>query len=174
MLSKNLFKLLADDYNLVYVIQQICNQNRLTYYVSVSLIWAALYRYVNQKTKMFRMHKINDLIELLDSINLNDIEQHLNDIHRFLTLISVFQSLVILRKPRYDEYGCFKSFFKYTESDINLIKTWLERLKDQVERICAQRRENENCLQIIELLDLDILSFMRQTLKEFVDSERIV
>lgn len=163
-----MFQLLDDDYNLVFVVQQICNLNRLSYYVAVSLMWAALYRHTVQQTQMFRMHKIGDLVQLLSAIQLEPktLESRLNDIHRLLTLISVFQSLVILRKPRVEEYVCFRGFFRVTHSDLKAITKWLDELKQKVEYLCSQTRENEKCLQIIEMLDLDILHFMEQKIKE--------
>lgn len=169
MIAKNLFKLLNDDYNLVFLIKQICNRNRLAYYVSVALMWAALYRFTqpDNETKMFRMHKICDLTLLLESIDLKAIEKKLVEIHRFLTLISVFQNLIILRKPRYEEYICFKSFFKVSENDLNIINFWLEKLKHEVETIGSKEHDQEDCMpfKIIELLDLDILNFMKQALR---------
>lgn len=148
MISKALFAQLDDDYNLVFLVKQICNLNRLAYYVSVSLMWAALYRFVGQPTKMFRMHKISDLIDLLAAIDLNSIEMRLNDVHRFLTMLSVFQSLVILRKARYEEYVCFRSFFRSSDADMSMMKEWLEKLKSLVEQICSKKRDNDNCLQV--------------------------
>lgn len=168
-MARSLFQLLDDDYNLVFVIQQICNLNRMSYYVAVSLMWAALYRHIQKPTPMFRMHKITDLIQLLNSIELTPseiLESRLIDIHRLLTLISVFQSLVILRKPRTEEYVCFRGFFRVTQADLKAITKWLEDLKQKVEYLCSQNRENEKCLQIIEMLDLDILHFMEQKIKQ--------
>lgn len=132
-------------------------------------MWAALYRHIRQPTLMFRMHKIGDLVQLLKAIELQppkSLESRLVDIHRLLTLISVFQSLVILRKPRVEEYVCFRSFFRVTNNDLKAITEWLNELKLKVEYLCSQKRENEKCLQIIEMLDLDILHFMEQKMKQ--------
>lgn len=169
MVARSIFELLDDDYNLVFVVQQICNLNRMSYYVAVSLMWAALYRHIQKPTPMFRMHKIADLVQLLGAIDVqpaDNMESRLIDIHRLLTLISVFQSLVILRKPRSEEYVCFRGFFRVTTSDLKAITKWLEELKRKVEYVCSQNRENEKCLQIIEMLDLDILHFMEQKIKQ--------
>lgn len=121
-------------------------------------MWAALYRFTDNPQQMFRMHNLADLVSILDTINLNTIENRLTDIYRLLTLLSVFQSLVVLYKPRYIEYVCFRSFFIVTESDLNLINFWLEKLKNQVEYICSQKRENEDCLQV----KLDFSFYLRR------------
>lgn len=137
------------------------------------------------------MHKISDLINLLEVIDLENIKNRLSDVHRFVTILSVFQSLVILRKPRYEEHVCFRGFFKTNDSDMNLLNAWLEKLKHEVELICSQTRDNENCLQVrpsiwyskanlnvlilfsqlIEMLDLNILHFMKQILKTTESSQ---
>lgn len=174
LVARSLFQLLDDDYNLVFVVQQICNLSRMSYYVAVSLMWAALYRHIQKPSPMFRMHKISDLVQLLASIELkpngkdndDNLEAQLVDIHRLLTLVSIFQSLVILRKPRAEEYVCFRGFFRVTPADLKAITKWLEELKQKVEYLCSQNRETEKCLQIIEMLDLDILHFMEQKIKQ--------
>lgn len=161
VIAKAIFEQLDDDYNLVFLVQLICNRNRLSYYVSVALVWAALYRFVNHETIMFRMHKISDLLNLLETIDLKDIENRLAGVHRFVTILSVFQSLVILRKPRYEEHVCFCGFFKTNDSDMNLLNAWLEKLKHEVELICSQKRDNEDCLQVRSKQTFDLVLLVR-------------
>lgn len=161
VIAKAIFEQLDDDYNLVFLVQLICNRSRLSYYVSVALVWAALYRFINHETIMFRMHKISDLINLLETIDLKDIENRLAGIHRFLIILSAFQSLVILRKPRYEEHICFCGFFKTNDSDMNLLNAWLETLKHEVELICSQTRSNVECLQVRAKKSLDLLGRLK-------------
>lgn len=161
----------SDVYNLCFVVQQICNLNRLAYYVSVSLLWAALYRFAGQSIPMFRMHRLADLLPLLQTVKLErPLELPLCRMHRLLTLLSVLQSLVVLRKPRHEEYVCFRAFFRVTTADLRAITAWLQQLKEKMEFVGAQMRENEDCLQIIEMLDLDILHFMEQKLLDAVQN----
>lgn len=158
-------------YNLVFVVQQICNLNRLAYYVAVSLLWAALYRYVGQPIQMFRMHRLGDLVQLLQSVDLErPLELQLDRVHGLLTLVSAMQSLVMLRKPRHEEYVCFRGFFRVTPADLRALTAWLQLLKGKMEYVGAQRLDNEDCLQIIEMLDLDILHFMEQKLQEVTNN----
>lgn len=137
-------------YNLCFVVQQICNLNRLAYYVSVSLLWAALYRFADQPIPMFRMHRLGDLLPLLQTVQLDrPLELPLCRMHRLLSLLSVLQSLVVLRKPRHEEYVCFRAFFRVTTADLRAITAWLQLLKEKMEFVGAQMRENEDCLQVI-------------------------
>lgn len=138
-----------DVYNLVFVVQQICNLNRLAYYVAVSLLWAALYRFAGQPIQMFRMHRLADLLPLLHTVDLErPMELRLSRVHRLLTLVSAMQSLVVLRKPRHEEYVCFRGFFRVTAGDLGAITAWLQLLKEKMEYVGAQMRENEDCLQV--------------------------
>lgn len=156
-----------DIYNLVFVVQQICNLNRLAYYVAVSLLWAALYRFAGQPIQMFRMHRLADLLPLLHTVDLDrPLELRLSRVHRLLTLVSAMQSLVVLRKPRHEEYVCFRSCFRVTVGDLSTITAWLKLLKEKMVFVGDKKRENEDCLQIIEMLDLDILHFMDNKLQE--------
>lgn len=138
-----------DVYNLVFVVQQICNLNRLAYYVAVSLLWAALYRFAGKPIQMFRMHRLADLLPLLHTVDLErPLELRLSRVHRLLTLVSAMQSLVVLRKPRHEEYVCFRGFFRVTAGDLGAITAWLQLLKEKMEYVGAQMRENEDCLQV--------------------------
>ncbi|XP_058445289.1 uncharacterized protein LOC131426510 [Malaya genurostris] len=184
-IAKNLFEdIPLDGMNLIHVIKKLAMLNqKLFYYVSTALIYAGirLYTSENEQTpiKMYRLHTFAEILLLLDTLKVVNLQQKVDIRRLFLLLksLSVYQNAVILRHTadsRQDideQHRCFAEFFRFTPVDKKAYLQWLRTMRNIVSSMNSKSglqkiADKQDFLLVIELIDLDMIPLMEDDIGE--------
>lgn len=88
----------------------------------------------------------------MHKLDVKDFYDNMLEIYSFLSLFSHFLTIVILRKPAFVEYDCFKSFFKVSEEQLEQIVSWMDMVKSRADQTLSRNRNNADCLQVCLIL----------------------
>ncbi|KAJ6639261.1 hypothetical protein Bhyg_12004, partial [Pseudolycoriella hygida] len=157
--SSELYKLIDDHKNLIFVTNQIESRSSLGFYVSLCMLWKALHQCVGEKQNNFRLYPPSDLIRITTKMSAKRLDKDSGNFLQFLIFHSKIASLIFHRKPRFPHYKCYEEFFAYDATLIKTLARFLEKTLSQAESMWRRDNENFDYLTMIEYVQVDISEF---------------
>jgi hypothetical protein len=161
-MTGSVFEYLDKISNLFTVCNRMAFKNKTSFYVSVAIIWAGLYRYFDLPIEKYQLHSVEHFISLLAKVKVSVERMDLVRLFEFLKLFQLYEHLVLLAEHRRDQHQCYEKYFDVSPAVLKVIKDWINRLMDVVEviRRNTAHKNSTNVLVIHELLNLDILPLL--------------
>lgn len=127
----------------------ICVNNKLGFYVALTLFWALFLNYFKKDSHhYYKMYNVDKFFKLL--LNNEPLKDNpdTNSIFRLLMLISIYQNYVLLNKDNPENHQIFQEFFRVTQSDREKMKSWLVNVKTLIEKNNPCEKLNQNSLMV--------------------------
>jgi hypothetical protein len=159
-MTANVFEYLDRISNLFIVCNRMAFKNKTSFYVSVAIVWAGLYRYFDIPIEKYQIHSVDHFISLLAKVKLSVEKMDLVRLFEFLKLFQLYENLVLLAEHRRGQHQCYEKCFETSPTVLKVIKDWINRLMDVIEVIRRNNKESTNVLVIHELLNLDMLPLL--------------
>ncbi len=159
----NIYSLMEDDRNVIYITSLIENRSSFGFYLSMSMLWKSMYRCVGEEKEIFRLYPVSvlhiysywfmltlkfyafqpsNLIDITKKISLKRLDTEFDTVFTFILLHSKIASLIFHRKLRAPHYKCYEEFFQFDASLIKILIDFLENTLMNSESMW--RRNNEN------------------------------
>lgn len=119
--------------NIREVVFTICNSSQFTLVTSILLVAAAMNAITPNddelKSDSFYMYELSKVLDILNELNsIDEKSKRFNKLYQLLALYSSYQSLVYLRKPKFDSITSLQKYFTASKSDLLAMQEFLKRL----------------------------------------------
>lgn len=164
--ASHLYDSVGDEKNLIFLVNQFENRSTFAFYLSLTMLWKAIYRCIGEEKTMFRLYQVraeaskhfetfwnspfviffnfqpSNIVELTKEISKKKLDTDYASVLNFLLLHSKIASLIFHSKRRTPHYKCYEEFFTFDLSLVKTIKEFLESTMAKVESMW--RKDNEN------------------------------